>query len=62
MTDTTSLERAFVETYESRSYSEQWEAVEDYERVQRVAANRAWVDDDGMPDCYRGLVTIQDRG
>lgn len=81
-TDTDAAKKALVRTYNNPSYADPWDAVEDFERVQEVAAQhpqkgssaisnivnlpreriRAWVDDDGMPDCYRGLQTAQDNG
>ena len=36
--DTEPAKKALVRTYASHAYSDPWEAVEDYERVQAVAA------------------------
>ena len=37
-TDTAAAKRAFVRTYNTPSYADPWDCVEDYERVQREAA------------------------
>jgi hypothetical protein len=80
-TDTETLKQAFVRTYDPPGYDDAWDAIEDYERVQAVAADnpekgsqaistivelprgrmKRWLADDGMPDAYRGLQTLERR-